>query len=427
MHSLKNMRRILTLLLTVMGILAYAAGPHATDFTFAQCQGSLIPYPTEIAPTATPDSLVPVFISHVGRHGSRYPASAAHTLSLIRSLERADSLGTITPLGRRLLSLAAEVRRASDGRWGALDSVGFAEQQAIATRMFQNFAEAFTQAPKVEALSSYSPRSMMSMYAFTHQLDRLNNRLEFSTSTGRVNSRLMRPFDVDAEYLAFMRNRQWDPAYDEYFNAEAPTAPARRIVGAAYPFENEGEARQLSLVEYYVVAGLPAMGLPSAMEVYFTREEANALWSCFNLRQYLCRSANTVSAVPAEIAGALLLNVIESIDRYTDGSDRTVGAVLRFGHAETLMPLVGLLKLPGCYYLTNYFDTVGSHWQDFHVVPMAANLQFIVFQSRSSGRYYVRVDLNEQPLSLRPGDSDIYYPWGELRRYMMDCVPLYSM
>ncbi len=90
------------------------------------------------------------------------------------------------------------------------------------------------------------------------------------------------------------------------------------------------------------------------------------------------------------------------------------------------MPLLSLLHIPGCYYLTNFFDTVGQHWRDFDVVPMAANIQFIVFKSRNSGRFYVRVDLNERPVALRNGDDSIYYQWGELRRYMMDCVPLYA-
>ena len=168
------------------------------------------------------------------------------------------------------------------------------------------------------------------------------------------------------------------------------------------------------------------MGLPSQMDKYFTEDEANALWSCFNLRQYLQRTATTISSVPADIAADLVLNLIETTDAFVNGENTTTSAVLRFGHAETLMPLLSLLHIPGCYYLTNFFDTVGQHWRDFDVVPMAANIQFIVFKARRSGRYYVRVDLNERPVALRNGDDSVYYQWGELRRYMMDCVPLYA-
>nr|WP_289760752.1 hypothetical protein [Duncaniella muris] len=97
--------------------------------------------------------------------------------------------------------------------------------------------------------------------------------------------------------------------------------------------------------------------------------------------------------------------------------------MLRFGHAETLMPLLSLMHLPGCYYMTNYFDTVGMHWRDFYVVPMASNLQMILFRAES-GNYYLRVDLNETPVSLIPGRSIIYIPWNTAQDYLVRCLPI---
>ena len=404
----------------------FASSPTDTDYSFTQCEGSLTPYPAPTEQFEYPDSLTPVFINHVGRHGARYPASAANCLTLRRALEHADSLGTITQLGRQLRKLNDEVITASNNRWGALDSVGMNEQAMIAARMFYNFTEVFGRESVIKAISSYSPRAMMSMYCFTHQLDRMNNRLTFETSTGRINSRLMRPFDLDEDYLAFRKDKLSQPAYDEYFDKTAPISAIKRVLGENYPWASEEAARELAITEYYVVAGLSAMGLPSQMDKYFTEAEANALWSCFNLRQYLQRTATTISSVPADIAADLVLDLIETTDAFVNGENTTTSAILRFGHAETLMPLLSLLHIPGCYYLTNFFDTVGQHWRDFDVVPMAANIQFIVFKARRSGRYYVRVDLNERPVALRNGDDSVYYQWGELRRYMMDCVPLYA-
>lgn len=416
------------LLLAAVALCARAANPMATDYTFAQCEGSLTPYPSEtINPAVYPDSLVPVFVNHVGRHGARYPASAANTLTLQRALERADSARTITPLGRKLLSLTRRVAALSANRWGALDSLGEAEQRGIATRLFYNFGDIFAaDGARVKALSSYSPRAMMSMYSFLHQLDRMDNRIEFDATTGRSNSILLRPFDVDKDYLEFRKSAPWKPVYDEYFASVCPVGAIKRVLGLNFPFESDDEMRNLAIVEYYVVAGMQAMGEPSEMAVYFSREEANALWSCFNLRQYLCRTASTVSLVPEEIASALVLNLIETTDAFVTGEDTATRAVFRFGHAETLMPLLSLLRLPGCRYLSNYFDTVGRSWKDFEVVPMAANLQMVLFKSKKSGEFYVRFDLNEKPVKLRPGeDPSTIYPWGEVRRYMMNCVPLY--
>ncbi len=423
---MNTFRLPILILSALIALCAAAAGPMATQYTFEQCEGSLTPYPSEVNTPAYPDSIVPVFINHVGRHGARYPASSANCLALRKALERADSAGTITALGRSLRTLNDKVMTLSEGRWGALDSLGMAEQASIATRMFYNYAEAFENGKTVSAISSYSPRAMMSMFSFVHQLDRLNNRLSFTTSTGKANSPLLRPFDTDEDYLKFRRDKVWKPAYDAYLAEACPVTALRRVLGDRFPFSGDDEMRDLALVEYYVVAGLQAMGLPSEMQKYFTLDEANALWSCFNLRQYLQRTATTVSTIPADIAADLVLNIIDTTDAFITGENTTTSAVLRFGHAETLMPLLSLLRIPGCRYLTNYFDTVGQHWRDFYVVPMASNIQFIVFKSKKTGRFYVRVDLNEQPVQLRSGDTELYYPWGELRRYLMDCVPLYA-
>lgn len=419
------MRKYITAILVLAAVLGLrAADPMATDYSMRQCEGSLTPYPAEVNPAVFPDSLKPVYINHVGRHGSRYPASASNCLKLRQALLRADSLGSITPLGRRLMRLNDLVIEKSNNQWGALDSLGMAEQRSIATRMFYNFGEIFSGGASVTAISSYSPRSMMSMYSFTHQLDRMDNRINFITSTGRVNSALMRPFDVDNDYLQFRKDKLWSPAYDAYFATACPTTAIRRVLGDRYPFATDDEARDMAITEYYVIAGCSCMGIEPGASQYFTKEEYNALWSCFNLRQYLQRTATTVSAVPAEIASALIQDIIATTEGFIGGTNPSV-ANLRFGHAETLMPLLSLLRLKGCYYMTNYFDTVALHWRDFDVVPMAANLQIILFRAKESGRYYIRVDVNEKPVPLQPGSTVLYTPWGEARDYMTRCLPLY--
>jgi hypothetical protein len=400
----------------------FAADPTETKYSYKQCDGSLSPYPTNITNVQYPDSLVPVFINHVGRHGSRYPVAASFSMKLKKALQRADSAGTITPLGRELVKLNNHILDVCLDQWGALDSLGMAEQRGIATRMIQNFAPVFKEAI-VSALSSYSPRSMMSMFAFVNQLDRLDNHLTFYTSTGRINSQLMRPFDTSQDYAAFRKDNVWQVVYNDYFNEFCPTAAIDRVLGKDFPYTDKDEQRDFAINEYYVIAGLAAINISCDTAQFFTLDEYNRLWSCFNLRQYLRYTATTLSTTPAEIAGDLLNNLIETTQAYIDGTDATT-VKLRFGHAETLMPLLSLLHLPGCYYLTNYFDTVALHWQDFNVVPMAANLQLILFKAHKSGKFYLRVDLNEKPTQLIPNSDEIYTPWTDARNYLLHCLPL---
>ncbi|MDE6224913.1 MAG: histidine phosphatase family protein, partial [Muribaculaceae bacterium] len=185
------------------------------------CQGSLKPYPAPETLNTYPDSLTPVFINHVGRHGARYPAGSAHALGLMKLLNRADSLKTITPLGRQLKAITAEVIKQSTGRWGALDSLGMAEHRGIASRMVKTFPTLF-KGKNINAISSYSPRAMMSMFSFVHEIDDLNNSSEISTLTGRSTSPLMRFFDVNQSYITFIKDKTWEKPYKEYIKQTIP-------------------------------------------------------------------------------------------------------------------------------------------------------------------------------------------------------------
>lgn len=48
----------------------------------------------------------------------------------------------------------------------------------------------------------------------------------------------------------------------------------------------------------------------------------------------------------ADIASDLVLNLIETTDNYISNPTESPRAILRFGHAETLMPLLSLLHFP---------------------------------------------------------------------------------
>lgn len=418
---MRSLTIIATLLLSIF--IARGADPTDTSYSFQQCEGSAMPYPVPAESVTLPDSLTAVFINHVGRHGARFPSSPKNVTTLIRELAKADSAKALTPAGEELLTLAKFVSETSRNRWGALDSLGMAEQRGIASRMFRNYGMLFNDT-RVNAISSYSPRCVMSMYEFTHQLDRLNNHIEITTSSGRQNSPLMRPFDLDSDFIEWAKNGDWKAAYKMQFETMMPTAPARKLFKSEYANEmTNDDARKVSYHAFKLLQGLSAMGLPSKMERYFTREEANQAWSCTNLSHYLERTASTLSTLPAEIAAPLLTDLLTTAEAAVEGKQQ-YAVMLRFGHAETLMPLLSLMHLDGCYYLTNYFDTVALHWKDFYVVPMASNLQMILVKSKS-GKMYVRLDLNERPIPLLPGSDIIYTPWQQAREYLLRCIPLH--
>lgn len=413
----------LFLIFFLTAALLKASDPTDTKFSFAQCEGSAMPYPAPAEPVLLPDSLTAVFINHVGRHGARFPSSPKNCTDLLALLDEASQAAGLSSKGKELMQLAKFVNETSRNRWGALDSLGMAEQRGIASRMFRTYGRLFDGA-KVSAISSYSPRCVMSMYEFTHQLDRLNNHQELYTSAGRQNSPLMRFFDLDGEFEEFIKSGPWKEPWDMQYQTAMPSTPARKLFSGEYAKALTGEkAQEITYLMFRLLQGLSAMGLPSRLSEYFTLEEANAAWSCTNLRHYLQRTATTISSLPAEIAAPLLVELLTTADAAAEGkSPYTV--MLRFGHAETLMPLLSLMRLQGCYYLTNYFDTAALHWQDFNVVPMGANLQMVMARTKS-GKIYVRFDLNERPIPLMPNSDEVIIPWERAREYLLRCIPLH--
>lgn len=419
------MSRIFPLIsiLLIAFLTARGSDPTDTSYSFAQCDGSAMPYPAPEQAIALPDSLTPIFINHVGRHGARFPSSPKTVMSMLRELNAADSAKALTPSGERMLALTRYISEYARNRWGALDSLGMAEQRGIASRMFRAYGLLFNDA-RINAISSYSPRCVMSMYEFTHQLVRLNNHMEVFTSSGRQNSPLLRFFDLDSEFQEFLKSGDWKGAWEMQFETMMPAAPARKLFKGEFASAIDSHhAQEITYDMFRILQGLQAMGLNPEMERFFTLPEANAAWSCTNLRHYLQRSATTLSATPAEIAAPLLVELLTTAQEAAEGR-QSYKAMLRFGHAETLMPLLSLMRLDGCYYLTNYFDTAALHWKDFDIVPMAANLQMVLARTKS-GKIYVRFALNERPVPLIPGSDEVIIPWDRAREYLLRCVPLH--
>lgn len=408
------------LLISLTALSAYAVNPTATNYSFADCQGSAKPYSAPTRPVDVPDSLTAVMINHVGRHGARYAASPAHTATLAKALKEAERQGTITPLGRQLMKTVDRITVATGSRWGQLDSLGAAEQRGIASRMYASFPHLFG-ANSVCAISSYVPRCVMSMYEFTHQLALLDRNTELTASSGKRFSPLMRFFSENEEYKNVVKSPEITGAIDAFTSSAITMEPLRRVLGRGFRMGPDSIA--VAMAEYSVLSGMEAIGMTSEAPEYFSLAEYNSLWSIFNIRQYYDRTQTTVSSIPADIAKPLLEDLISTTDDFIAATDGKATVNLRFGHAETLMPLLSLMRLPGCLYLTRHPDTVGLHWRDFDIIPMAANLQMILFRS-DTGRYYMRIDLNEQPVAPIAGSKSVYVPWPVLRQRLLLSLPL---
>ncbi|WP_295727778.1 hypothetical protein [uncultured Muribaculum sp.] len=405
-------RAILIVTILIIAIAATAHVEPVSHYTFDELHGSARVYPAPERRVQLPDTLTPVMINHLGRHGARYETSPKRVKSLRASLIDARQKGMLTALGDSMLEIVERAYAMSRDKWGMLDSTGMSEQQGIAERIYEAWPT-LVKGARIESISSYVPRCIMSMDEFTHRLAVLDNDVEILSSSGRMNSSLLRPFAIDSAYLNLRRDAPWSKELKEFYKNNVPLEPVWRLIDKRVM--DEEKAREFAIPMFGFLCGLNASGMKGDfLEKFYTYDEAYRMWECRNLMQYLERTASVYSAIPSEITCPLLADIINTTDDFLAGRSKA-SLSLRFGHAETIMPFLSLIKLQDCYYAGKNMNDVGQHWQNFHVTPMASNFQMIVCMS-TSGTPYVRIDLNERPI-LFPGTDCYYVTWEYARRY----------
>lgn len=411
---MKKIIIITTILFSSVSFLSRATD-LITAFSNLQCEGSDMPYQAPGYIVQTPDSLVPVMINHVGRHGSRYLTDSKSVSLLEDALEEAIEVKTITRLGRELYDHVENILEICTGNWGALDTLGKIEERDIALRMQSEFGILFNNG-RIRARSSYVPRAIMSMYEFTHEIASLNERNEIVALSGRSYDDILRFFDCKEQKNA-MENPSIRQALQAYAEEILPYSLLSKFFGNSFSYDGY-EKEELLMAIYSVVAGAGTMSYPLEPGRFISNREFNALWSYRNLRHYLQYSTSCFGDIPAQLSIPLLKDFILTTDSLIAGCD-IEPVQLRFGHAETLIPFLALLQIPGCCYVTQDLTSVNRNWLDFDIVPMAANFRMILFREKKSGRYYVRFDLNEQAVPLVAGSDDLYLPWEEAKNFMM--------
>lgn len=366
--------------------------------------GTGLPYYPAADFSPVPDSLATVFVNHVGRHGARYLSSAKYVSRLRKYLGKCRNL---TPIGRNVKWLCDYADSVTRGRWGALDPEGMTEQDSIGARFVRRYPGLFTRSDSVAAISSYVPRCVMSMDCMTHSILQADTLLNLSAGSGPRYNALLRPFDVDSAYIKYMDTGEWSRIYRNYVDTVCPTEPIRRLASDS-PALSDRKARELSMDLYRLVSGSMSYVPRLGWRPFFEEQEYRRLWQCANLRHYLTHSATALSDIPERMAIPLRDELIATLDAAAQPGYTGPAAILRFGHAETLMPLLSLMRIPGCRYITADWGSVARNWQDSCIVPMAANLQLALLRSRHTGTLYLQVYLNESPVLP-------LMPWAEAR------------
>ncbi|MDE5849291.1 MAG: histidine phosphatase family protein [Muribaculaceae bacterium] len=426
------MRRILFVMAVVLSLPLWAAKPYAE--LPALYAGSMMPYDfsgSEISPI-WPDSLKPVYVAHVARHGARYISTAKKLEKLQDAISKAVSEGTLTKEGRRFDTLLKSVMKATGDQWGLLSTVGAEEERRLASDLYTLLPGLLKNA-RVNAISTYVPRVVMTMYEFNHALTVKSSYISICASEGRDFSPLLRCFTADSAYAAYRDNGDWKRVSDRLMDSIVSPEPARRILGKSSGLSDK-HLKKLTLDMYDVLQSLTAFGLPAPTDEFMSEAEYRACWEVDNLEHYLRNTISPLSSYAGEATAPLLARILSDADAALDARMeanlrkqagmppvKTEGydANFYFGHAETLMPLLSLMRLPGCYSDSSDYYTLYERWRDYDVVPLGANLD-IIFLESSRGNTYAAVRLNGH--FVAPMSGTMIVPWSDYKAYLTDLM-----
>lgn len=363
--------------------------------------------------TPVPEGYSPFYVSHYGRHGSRWMTSDERYLEVIRVFDTFHNKSGLTDLGEDVRLRLQKVWENARGRGGNLTPLGERQHKAIAKRLYQQYPHIFRDSTNVSARSSVSVRCIMSMSAFTEQLKELNPSLQITREANQRHMDYIAYTSPEAEKLG-SASAPWRTAFHTF--EENHIHPERLITSL---FKNPKEVRnprELMMGLYWIASDMQDVELPLSFYDLFEKEELFGIWQSVNYRMYICNANAPVNQGAApESAKSLLKNIIESADRAI--REGTPCATLRFGHDTNLIRLLALMQVEGCSNQETDPDRYYLAWQDFRVSPMGANLQLIFFKNKQ-GEVIVKLLHNENEVKL-PIDSPIapYYKWETVKAF----------
>lgn len=380
--------------------------------------GVYLAYPTvETKQTPAPKGYKPFYVSHYGRHGSRYLLSDRDYQWIIQLMEKAETVNGLTPLGHDVLKRLNMVWEEAQGRAGDLTPLGVRQHQGIAERMSKNFPEVFSGKRHVSARSTVVYRCAMSMVAFGDRLKQLNPQLDMSYEMSEKYMSYLNYHSARSNAFTHGKKGPWVEEYRKFEEAQVhPDRLVSTLFSNADFIRCEVNPSELMWGLYWIAVDMQDMETPVSFFDLFTAKEMFDLWQCVNYRFYM-GNANPLASNGIVMANAksLVENILESADAAI--KDRSIAATLRFGHDGNVIPLLALLQIENFDVAVAGPAEVYKHWCDFKATPMASNVQIVFFENKA-GDILVKFMHNENEVHV-PVKTDQwpFYHWNDVKEY----------
>ena len=354
----------------------------------------------------------PFYISHFGRHGSRYFSRPNTWQPAIDCFASAHAEGKLTAEGEALYAAMKTVYDAHEDMYGELAPLGAVEHRDIARRMYDREKPVFRSKKRnqVRCISSVYSRCIMSMANFTEELSSLEPDLEVTYLAGKrynneyLNSPFSYDFNNDAEQIIdSLRCADLDPhsLLSLYFS------DVEIVASMKDPYEVE-----MGIFNFWAICfDLDFLGVD--MTPLIPLEELAKCSLVDNAAKYAKVAVSDEFGKYTRVKG---INLLKDFLAKADDAlrqDSEVAADLRFAHDSAFLPLCSLLGIPG--YPTYSIAEAYRSWNVADVVPMCSNLQMVFYKGK--GDVLVKVLVNEKETTLNDLTpvQGVYYRWNDIK------------
>jgi multiple inositol-polyphosphate phosphatase/2,3-bisphosphoglycerate 3-phosphatase len=155
----------------------------------------------------------------------------------------------------------------------------------------------------------------------------------------------------------------------------------------------------------------------------FTNEEIEMIELFYDISSYNTRGYGWKFSY--DISCPLVSEIISLFDKKINGTEPT-NAYLRFGHAETLLPLIarlGLFKDPfSLKWNTSQKNFSQRKWRNSQMSSFSSNIAFVLYKCESD--YKVEVLHNEKQISFEECNNQIFCPYDQFKKllsFVNDC------
>ena len=436
------MRRLTTILLLFALIVGGAMAQTAREEIKANkylAGSNYLDYDRQLSDkplTPAPKGYIPYYMSHYGRHGSRWLISESSYTSVTEPMQKARKAGKLTAKGEEVLKLVEQFAAlpvpnfpalggqfaGAQLRLGDLSTVGERQHHGIGRRMVQNFPEIFKKKNvPIDARSTTVNRCILSMIAECEELAAANPTARIHND---VSEALQYYLNQPRSGLVKSLGRKGREVRNSLSSRITPDRLMAELFNDQQWVKENIKVESLMSNLFEVTTNMQSHDTDIDLYPIFTEEEIYEQWRQRNIGWYLDYGpAPQSDGIMPFTQRNLLRNIIETADTVTQTQ-----ATLRFGHEVCVMPLACLLELGDCGAQVSDLDQLDQVWRNYRIFPMACNVQLIFYRpKKGNGDILVKGMLNEREVTLPIKTTQYpYYKWSDLRQYYLDKLAAYD-